>query len=106
MLILSRFTDFRSLKPLSKLLLNTLTLAGSDWSFDKITVQHYDPVNARKLPSFTSFENNSVSCNHQTGTTIEIKTFKKCVIQQTVIIPFEDVYIYWEMKSDLITFGN
>ena len=93
MLIISRSTDLRSLKLLSKFLFNTLTLAGSDLRFDKITAQHYDPVNARKQSSFTSFENNSVSCNPQTGTTIEIKT-SKSVIQQIIFILFENVCIY------------
>ena len=99
MLIISRSTDFRSLKLLSKLLFNTLTLAGSEQSFDKITAQHYDHVCSTK-DNFTSFENNSVSCNHQTGTTIEIKT-SKSAIQQIILIPFEDDM--FAEKSDLIT---
>ena len=39
----------------------------------------------------------SASCNHQTGTTIEIKTWKGA-IQQIIFIALEDVYSCWEIR--------
>ena len=39
----------------------------------------------------------SASCNHQTGTTIEIKTWKGA-IQQIIFMPLEDVYSCWGIR--------
>ena len=39
----------------------------------------------------------SASCNHQTGTTIEIKTWKGA-IQQIIFMPLEDIYSCWGIR--------